>query len=130
MSLENPTYGGRLYAELRRLSGYDLVTSIMDYKTIQQLKKSDRESTLKLFRGNSYELVQLLKTAEPEEVGNYLVEKWEEANQAAEANPASLIFIVSSIGRLQSLGRPVGKRERSRRNCASTWGLRLAPQGF
>ena len=97
MSLENPTYGGRLYTELRRLSGYDLVTSIMDYKTIQQLKKSDRESTLKLFRGNNYELIQLLKTAEPEEVGNYLVEKWEEANQAAEANPASLIFIVNCI---------------------------------
>ena len=96
MSLENPTYGGRLYAELRRLSGYDLVTSIMDYKAIQQLKNSDRESTLKLFRGNSYELVQLLKTAEPEEVGNYLVEKWEEVNQAAEANP-TLVFIVTCI---------------------------------
>ena len=90
-------WGMQLYCYFYCLHSSSYCSQLFAYKTIQQLKKSDRESTLKLFRGNSYELVQLLKTAEPEEVGNYLVKKWEEANQAAEANPASLIFIVNCI---------------------------------
>ena len=78
MSDEGKTFGGRFYSELRLLSGYDLITGIMDYKAIQQLKASDRDDTLKLFRGGSYELIQLLKTAEPEDAARYLVAKAKE----------------------------------------------------
>ena len=81
MSDDGQTFGGRLYSELRQLSGYDLITGIMDYKTIQQLKVSDRDDTLKMFRGSSYEVIQLLKTGEPEDAARYLVAKAEEAKK-------------------------------------------------
>ena len=34
MAVNETTYGGRLYAELRQQSGYDLITEIMDYKVL------------------------------------------------------------------------------------------------
>ena len=96
MAVNETTYGGRLYAELRQQSGYDLITEIMDYKAIQQLKIADRETTLHLFRGSSYEVIQLLKTDEPEDVASQLVAKWEEARQAGATNAAAtLMFMVT-----------------------------------
>ena len=81
MSGDGQTFGGRLYSELRQLSGYDLITGIMDYKAIQQLKVSDRDDVLKMFRGSSYEVIQFLKTGEPEAAARHLVAKAEEAKK-------------------------------------------------
>ena len=91
------TYGERLYAELRRLSGYDFITEIMDYNAIQALKKADRESTLKLFQGSNYEVIQILKTAEPEEAADYLVKKWEETRQASNVGAAAVIIMMNGM---------------------------------
>ena len=87
MSDDGQTFGGRLYSELRKLSGYDLITGIMDYKAIQQLKVSDRDDTLMMFRGSSYEVIQLLKAGEPEDAARYLVAKAEEAKKEEACNP-------------------------------------------
>ena len=91
------TYGERLYAELRRLSGYDFITEIMDYNAIQALKKADRESTLKLFYGSNYEVIQILKTAEPKEAADYLVKKWEESRQASNIGAAAVIIMMNGM---------------------------------
>ena len=96
MSDNGHSFGGRLYSELRQISGYDLITGIMDYKAIQQLKVSDRADTLKLFRGSDYEVIQLLKTSEPEVAARYLVAKAEEAkNDGTDLGAAMLIMITS-----------------------------------
>jgi len=90
-------FGALLYAELRRLSGYDFITEIMDYNAIQALKKADRESTLKLFQGSNYEVIQVLKTAEPEEAADYLVKKWEETRQASNIGAAAAIIMMNGM---------------------------------
>ena len=98
MSDEGQTFGGRLYSELRQLSGYDLITGIMDYKAIQQLKASDRDDTVKLFRGSSYEVIQLLKTGEPEDAAGYLVAKAEEAKKDdTDCGMAMVMIMITSI---------------------------------
>ncbi|KAA5538512.1 hypothetical protein FYK55_27620 [Roseiconus nitratireducens] len=96
MSDSRQRFGERLYSELRQLSGYDLITGIMNYNTIQQLKMSDREGTLKLFRGSSYEVIQLLKTGEPEEVARYLVTKAGEAKKNYDPDFGTAILIAIS----------------------------------
>ena len=97
MSGEGQTFGGRLYSELRQLSGYDLITGIMDYKAIQQLKASDRDDTVKLFRGSSYEMIHLLKTGEPEDAARYLVAKAGEAKQDDTSLEAAILLMISSM---------------------------------
>ncbi|MEM8670042.1 MAG: hypothetical protein AAGG48_21120 [Planctomycetota bacterium] len=97
MSDEDTTFGGRLYSELRKLSGYNLVTGIMDYNAIQQLKAADREGTLKLFRGSSYEVIQLLKSKEPEEVAQHFVAKAEEAKSVGTELNSMMLILISSI---------------------------------
>lgn len=93
MQDKNPTFGGRLYSELRQKSGYDVITTIMDYQAIQQLKVADREQTQKLFQGSSYEVIQLLKNAEPEAVADFLVAKAEEAVQQGAAAVSAWMFV-------------------------------------
>jgi hypothetical protein len=98
MSGDGQTFGGRLYSELRQLSGYDLITGIMDYKAIQQLKVSDRDDTLKLFRGSSYEVIQLLKTGEPEDAARYIVAKAEEAKKEdTDCGEAMLVIMITCM---------------------------------
>ena len=67
-------------------------------KGAQELSRAQsyRETTLHLFRGSSYEVIQLLKTDEPEDVASHLVAKWEEARQAGATNAAAtLMFMVT-----------------------------------
>ena len=97
MSDDGQTFGGRLYSELRKLSGYDLITGIMDYDAIQQLKVADRDDTLKLFRGSSYEVIQLLQTGEPEDAARHLVSKAGEAKQNDDSLDAAILIMISSI---------------------------------
>ena len=97
MSVEGQTFGGLLYAELRKQSGYDVITGLMDYKAIQQLKASDRADTLKLFSGSSYEVLQLLKTCEPDDAARHLVAKAEEAKQQGTDCGAAMLILISTM---------------------------------
>jgi hypothetical protein len=95
------SYGSRLYAALRQLTGYTIITSKLDYPAIQRLKSADRELTLKLFSGSSFEVLQELKTKEPEEVAQFLAD---EADRAARQRVVNTIVIVAVIGGIQMLG--------------------------
>lgn len=97
MSGDGQTFGGRLYSEMRKQSGYDLITGIMNYKAIQQLKAADRDATLKLFGGSSYEVIQLLKNCEPEEAAQHLVAKAEEAKQQGSDSGAAMLILISTM---------------------------------
>jgi hypothetical protein len=74
MPAETEPYGGQLLAEMRKLQRLDLITSKLDYGAIQKLKQADRQATLKLFYGSSYAFLQLIKTKEPAEVAEALVQ--------------------------------------------------------
>ena len=74
MPIESESYGGQLLAEMRKLQRMDLITNKLDYAAIQVLKQADREATLKLFRGSSYAFLQLVKTKDPAEVAEALVQ--------------------------------------------------------
>ena len=97
MSDHGQAYGGRLYSELRKLSGYDLITGIMDYNAIQQLKVSDRDDTVKLFRGSSDEVIQVLKASEPDVAARYLVTKANEAKSDDSLLLASIMLMISTF---------------------------------
>ncbi|MCO6454968.1 MAG: hypothetical protein J5I93_06685 [Pirellulaceae bacterium] len=100
MSGGEEPFGARLYAELRKLSGYNVITGMLDYKTIQHLKQADRDTTVAIFARSSDEVVQQLRAKEPEEVARYLVDNAyratvENANRAAD--DGSSIFIMISL---------------------------------
>lgn len=97
MSDENRSYGGRLYAELRKLSGYNLIAGIMNYAAIQQLKVADRDDTVKLFRGSSDEVIHVLRTVEPEEAAQYLVAKAGELKNDDSSYVAAISLMIMSF---------------------------------
>jgi hypothetical protein len=61
----------------------DLIVSKLDYQAIQKLQEADRETTLKMFYGSSYAILQLIKTKEPGEVVPAMVQ--EQPDDAAAA---------------------------------------------
>ena len=83
MEIETEPYGGRLLAEIRKLKRLDLITNKLDYQAIQKLKQADREATLKMFYGSSYAFLQLIKTKEPAEVAQALVQAQQDESAAA-----------------------------------------------
>ena len=80
MSLPNDAqpYGARLYAELKRL---DILVSKFNYATIETLKRANREETVRFFRASDEDVLQQIRTREPEEVIRYVVEKAKRARQ-------------------------------------------------
>jgi hypothetical protein len=90
MEIESEPYGGQLLAEIRKLQRLDLITSKLDYATIQVLKQADREATLKLFYGSSYAFLELIKTKDPAEAARALVD----AQQDDAAAAALLIAVI------------------------------------
>ena len=90
MEIETEPYGGQLLAEIRKLKRLDLIVSKLDYEAIQKLKQADREATLKMFYGSSYAFLQLIKTKEPAEVAQALVQ----AQQDDSAVAATIMFAV------------------------------------
>ena len=86
---EPDTYGAQLYAELRKLTGYDLLVRNFSYEAIQQLKQADRQQTLKLFQGSSYPVLQQIKTEDPASVAAYLLEQ----ARLAQSNTTTAILI-------------------------------------
>jgi hypothetical protein len=90
MASEPQPYGGQLLAEIRKLRRLDLITSKLDYQAIQVLKQADRQATLKLFYGSSYAFLQLIKTKDPAEVAQALVQAQQDEGAAA----AMLIAVI------------------------------------
>ena len=88
MAIESEPYGGQFLAEIRKLRRLDLITSKLDYQAIQVLKQADREATLKLFHGSSYAFLQLIKTKEPAEVAQALVQAQQD-DSARRRQPSS-----------------------------------------
>lgn len=83
MAIESEPYGGQLLAEIRKLRRLDLITSKLDYQAIQVLKQADRQATLKLFHGSGYAFLQLIKTKDPAEVAQALVQAQQDESAAA-----------------------------------------------
>jgi len=87
---EQPTdaqpYGARLYAELKRL---DILVSKFNYETIEKLKRANREETVQFFRASDDDVLQQIRTREPEEVIRYVVEK---ANRARRNDMSVMLY--------------------------------------
>jgi hypothetical protein len=66
-------FGAAVYAALRRLSGFDCLTSHLDYAAIQALKTADREGTARIFAACGPEVATLIASAEPEAVAKQLL---------------------------------------------------------
>jgi hypothetical protein len=78
------SFGQGVYSELRRLAGFNELTSRLDYTGIQRLKAADRAGTAQLFAAGGPELIRLIEEAEPADVAEYLVREAERAGHAAE----------------------------------------------
>jgi hypothetical protein len=78
-------YGARLYAELKRL---DIVVSKFNYETIERLKRANRNETVQLCRASDEDVLQQIRTREPKDVVQYVVEK---ANRASQEVPFPFI---------------------------------------
>lgn len=85
MSSDNEPFGARLYDELRKISGYSVVSSLLDYQSIQQLKQADRDAALALFSISDKKLLQQLRTMEPESLARFFVESAKYANDNTNA---------------------------------------------
>lgn len=51
------TFGSEVYHELRRLSGFETLTTTLSYDAIQRLKQADRETTMRLFAAAGVPLI-------------------------------------------------------------------------
>lgn len=88
MNLPNDSepYGARLYAELKKL---DIVVSKFNYETIERLRRANRNETIQLFRASDDDVLQQIRSREPREVVQYVVEK---ANRASQDMPFPFIW--------------------------------------
>lgn len=85
-------FGERLYDEIREQGLHFFITQRLDYAEIQELKAADRDEVAKMFRGSGYEIVQRLKTDEPEEFARFLAAEAEKSQQAAAVVAAIMIM--------------------------------------
>ena len=69
---DSESYGARLYAELKKC---DVVVSRWNFATIEALKRANREETVRFFRASDDDVLQQIKTREPTEVVQYVIEK-------------------------------------------------------
>ena len=81
------SYGARLYAELKRL---DIFVSKFNYNAIERLKRANRDETVRFFCASDDDVLQQIRTREPEEVVQYVIEK---ANRARQDVPFLMPFL-------------------------------------
>lgn len=74
MSRGDEPFGARLHAELLKLCGYGILTDLLTYKAIRQLKRADRATTVAIFAPSSDEVLQQFRSMKPEHVARYLVD--------------------------------------------------------
>jgi hypothetical protein len=77
------TYGARVYDELRRLTGFNLLAQELDYAAIQELKSADRAGTARLLAAGVPELMRRIEVAEPAEFVSDLIREVERLRQDA-----------------------------------------------
>lgn len=75
---DSECYGARLYAELKRL---DIVVSQFNYETVERLQQANRDETARLFRASEEDVLQQIRTREPEDVVQYVLEKAKRGKQ-------------------------------------------------
>ena len=80
-------YGARLFAELKRL---DILVSKFNYDVIEKLKRANRNETAQFFRASDDDVLQQIRTRQPEEVVQYIIEK---ANRARHADMPIMPFL-------------------------------------
>jgi 2-hydroxychromene-2-carboxylate isomerase len=68
------SFGAAVYDALRRLSGFDCLTSHLNYAAIQSLKSADREGTARIFAACGPDVAALIASGEPEDVAKRLLE--------------------------------------------------------
>ena len=81
MTTDEP-FGLLVYRALKRHPNGNLVTMNLMYADIQKLKVSGRVATRAFFPKPKYSVLQMLKTATPEETAEVYVELAEEAAEA------------------------------------------------
>ncbi|MFT7617150.1 MAG: hypothetical protein ACI97A_000784 [Planctomycetota bacterium] len=83
MKEETRPYGQILIDELKEKGHFMILTTRMNYSDIQELKSSDREGTLKAFKGSDYAFIQRIKNDSPSEVADFLIERTLAASNGA-----------------------------------------------
>jgi hypothetical protein len=68
------SFGAAVYEALRRLSGFDYLTSHLNYAAIQALKSADREGTARIFSACGPDIAAVIASGEPEDVAKRLLE--------------------------------------------------------
>jgi len=75
--MTDETIGLQLYEALKDQGGLSLVTSLLTYAQIQELKAADREGLVRLFRGSGYEMIQRLKREPADKLAARMVREME-----------------------------------------------------
>lgn len=90
MSEEKP-FGLQLYEGLKEHGRLELLTALLNYAGIQQLKQADRDEVLKMFHGHPYAFLQRLKKDTPAEIVDQIVRR---AEMAAAAGQQVVPFLI------------------------------------
>jgi hypothetical protein len=91
------SYGGRLYAELRRLGGYEFITDALDFAAIQRLKHADRDETVALYCQGSKELLDCLRTSPPEKAARFIIAEARKKAQEMRNREMALLGIIEIV---------------------------------
>lgn len=68
------SFGAAVYEALRRLSGFECLTSHLNYAAIQSLKSADREGTAGIFAACGPDIGAVIASGSPEDVAKRLLE--------------------------------------------------------
>ena len=68
------SFGAAVYEALRRRSGFDCLTSHLNYAAIQALKSADRDGTARIFAACGPDIGAVIATGEPDDVAERLLE--------------------------------------------------------
>jgi hypothetical protein len=92
LSEDKSSYGARLFAEFKKLTGFDVLAAKCHYEAFRRLKVADRDQTIALFAGSDYAVLHRLKNQEPEDVAQFIAA--ESARAAKDAANASAILLL------------------------------------
>ena len=66
-------FGAGVYDAFRRLSGFDCLSSHLNYAAIQALKSADREGTARIFAACGPDIAMVIASGEPEAIAQQLL---------------------------------------------------------
>lgn len=88
--MDEAPFGTQLYDALKRIGRAHVITRELKYAEVQRLKAGGRAEVVELFRGSSYEIVQLIKTGSPKAVADRLSKRVDEQERA---NLATVVLL-------------------------------------